>query len=207
MKLSKIASAAIALMALSVAATAQQTSTGPAQGGTPAVLQKSKIAVINTEVFQSQIGEFKTAIDGLNRQFEARMKDLQSQADKITALETTIKTQNQVLGAAKIAEMTEQVDMMKRDYQRKGEDLQADVGRARDKAFEPITNKLGKFAEDYTKKRGITLLVDIANATQAGTVLWHDPRMDITKDFIAEYNRAHPTAAAPATPAPTDKKP
>lgn len=206
MKITKTASAIIALLAFAVAAAAQQTSTGPAQAGTPGVLQKSKVAVIDTEVFQSQIGEFKTAIDGLNRQFEARMKDLQSQADKINALETTIKTQSQVLGAAKIAEMTEQVDTMKRDYQRKGEDLQADVGRARDRAFEPISNKLGKFAEDYTKRRGITMLVDIANASQSGMVVWHDPRLDVTKDFIAEYNKAHPSAV-PAPPSPANKQP
>lgn len=205
MKIAKLAFATIALMALSVAATAQQTSTGAGQAGASGALQKGKVAVIDTAIFQSQIAEFKTAIDGLNRQFEARMKDLQSQADKISALETTIKTQSQVLGAAKIAEMTEQVDTMKRDYQRKGEDLQADVGRARDKSFEPISAKLGKFAEEYTKRRGITMLVDIANASQAGMVVWHDSRLDVTKDFIAEYNKAHPSAA-PATP-PANKQP
>jgi Skp family chaperone for outer membrane proteins len=186
---------------LAAAASAQQTSTGPAQGGAPIALQKGKIAVINTAAFQEKIGEFKSKIEGLNRQFEPRVKELQTLADKINALENTVKTQNQVLGAAKTAEMTEQIGTMKKEYQRKAEDLQADAGRARDRAFEPISEKLGKFAEGYTKKHGIVLLVDIANAMQAGTVLWYDPRTDVTQDFINEYNKANPAAAQPAPPA------
>jgi outer membrane protein len=91
---------------------------------------------------------------------------------------------------------------MKRDYQRKGEDLQADANRAKDRAFEPISGKLGKFAEDYTAKRGIILLVDLANASQAGAIVWFDTRTDVTQDFINEYNKANPVpTSAPAAPA------
>ena len=42
------------------------------------------------------------------------------------------------------------------------------------------------------------MLVDIANAIQSGVVVRFDPRSDITKDFITEYNKATPVA----TPAP-----
>lgn len=207
MRLFKSALTTIALLALSVAASAQQTSTGATQGGAPAVIPKGKIAVINTDVFQEQIAEYKSKIDALNRQFEPRVKEVQSLADKINALENTIKTQSQVLGAAKVAEMTEQVDSMKKEYQRKAEDLQADAGRERDKMLEPVSAKLSKLADEYTKKRGITLLIDIGNALQSGTVVWFDSRMDITKDFISEYNKANPVAAAPATPPASVQKP
>ncbi len=203
MKLSKFPFAALALLLLGISVAAQQpgegVSTKPAP---PALLPKGKIAVINTGVFQQQVEEFKAKIDALNRQFEPRVKDVQGLADKINALETTLKSQSGVLAPAKVAEMTENLESMKRDYQRKGEDLQAEAGRARDKAFEPITGKLGKFAEDYTAKRGIVVLVDIANAVQSGTVLWFDPRLDITQDFVAAYNKANPVTAAAPRPAP-----
>jgi Skp family chaperone for outer membrane proteins len=171
----------------------------PKPAGAP-LLPKGKVAVINTTLFQSDVEEFKAKVDSLNRQFEPRVKEVQSLSDKITALENTLKSQSGVLSAAKVAEMTENLDGMKRDYKRKGEDLQADASRARDKAFEPITGKLGKFAEDYTAKRGIVMLVDISNAIQSGVVVWFDPRSDITKDFIAEYNKANPTASPAAKP-------
>ena len=205
MKSLKTAITALALPLLTGVALAQQPPAGPAQkpaGGAaqkpaaPAPLPKGKIGVINTSVFQEQVSEFKDKIAGLNRQFDPRVKEVQGLADKINALETTIKSQSGVLSAQRIAEMTENLEGMKKDYQRKTEDLQAEAGRARDRALEPVTAKMGKFAEDYTAKRGIVMLIDIANAVQSGTVLWYDPRADITQDFINEYNKTNPITTA-----------
>jgi len=190
------------MLAFSGVAAAQQPAPGAAQKPAPGPLPKGKVAVINTGLFQDQVAEFKDKIESLNRQFEPRVKDVQGLADKISALETTLKSQGNVLAAARVAEMTENLEGMKREYQRKSEDLQAEAGRARDKAFEPITGKLGKFAENYTAKRGIVMLIDVANAIQSGTVLWFDPRSDVTQDFITEYNKANPVTTAGPKPAP-----
>lgn len=200
MKSIKLAIAALALQAFCVPVLAQQP--GAAAPAGPALLPKGKIAVINTAAFQQNVEEFKAKIDSLTRQFEPRVKEVQGLADKINALETTLKQQSGVLTPAKVAEMTENLESMKREYKRKAEDLEADAGRARDKAFEPISAKLGKFAEGYTAKRGIVMLVDLANAVQSGTVVWFDARSDITQDFISEYNKANPVATAETKPPP-----
>ena len=207
MKSYKFALVALALPLFAVSALAQQPgASAPQKPAAPALLPKGKVAVVNTAAFQDQVQEFKQKVESLNRQFEPRVKEVQSLADKINALETTLKSQTGVLTPAKVAEMTENLGIMKRDYQRKGEDLQADAGRARDKAFEPITGKLSKFAEDYTAKRGVVMLIDLSNGVQSGTVLWFDPRSDITQDFITEYNKANPvTTAAPVAPKPGTK--
>ena len=203
MKSHKFALVAFALHMLGVAVLAQQPAAGaPQKPSVPASLPKGKIAVVNTSAFQDQVQEFKQKIEALNRQFEPRVKEVQGLADKINALETTLKSQSGVLTPARVAEMTENLDSMKRDYQRKSEDLQADAGRARDKAFEPITGKLSKFAEDYTAKRGVVMLWDLGNGVQSGTLLWYDPRSDVTQDFINEYNKANPVTTAAPKPAP-----
>ena len=193
----------LALLAMAVTASAQQVSSGAAQPQAPTRGPIGKIAVINTGAFQSQILEFKAKFDTLERQFEPRVKEVQGLAERITALENTIKTQGNALTPAKVAETTEQIDRMKREYQRKAEDLQAEVGRAQEQAMAPVTEKLTKFAQEYTARRGIALLIDLGNAIQSRTVLWYDPRFDVTKDFIEEYNKAYPMpgAAAPAQPA------
>jgi outer membrane protein len=200
----------VALLSLVAAVSAQQGNPPPARpastqpvgaSNVPPALPKGKVAVINTAAFQQQVLEVRAKIEALNKQFEPRVKEVQGLNDRIQALENTIKTQSSALSAAKVAEMTEQLESMKRDYQRKGEDLQADANRAKDRAFEPITGKLGKFAEEYTAKRGIVLLIDLANAAQAGAIVWVDARTDITQDFINEYNKANPVpTAAPAKP-------
>jgi len=203
MRYFRLALTAVALATLGVAASAQTSGLTPQKPTAPSGLPKGKIAVINTAMFQAQVFEFKSKIEALNRQFEPRVKEVQALADRITALEATVKTQASTLSAATMAEKAEQIDSMKRDYQRKAEDLQADANKTRDKAFEPIQAKLGKFAEQYTASRGIIMLIDLAQAVQSGTLLWYDTRSDVSQDFINEYNKANPApAAAPANPKP-----
>jgi len=208
MKFIKLTQIIFALCALAGAASAQQTATtGPAQAGAaPALLPKGKVAIINSLYFQDQIGEIKAKVETLNRQFEPRMKDIQGLRDRITALETTIDTQRKsgALAAAREAEMIEQLEQMKRDFKRRGEDLQAEGNRASEQAISPINEKVGRFLQEYAQKRGIILLINIANEAQARTVVWFDKRTDVTQDFIAEYNKANPTAAG-ATTAPAQQ--
>ena len=201
MKFLKVIFTTIALLSLTTLAAAQQ----PAATTVPPALPKGKIAVVNTALFQDQVLEFKAKMDELNRQFEPRVKDVRGLADRIAAQENTIKTQSQggALSAARVAEMTEQLEAWKKDYQRKAEDLQADATRAKDRAFEPLSAKLIKFAQDYTVKHGIVHLIDLGNSLQSGLLLWYDPRTDITQDFINQYNKANPApAGAPAPPKP-----
>lgn len=199
MRIFKLAQTSVLVLALSVVAAAQQGA--PAQSApSSAGPSKGKIGVINTSALQERIFEFRSKLEALNRQFEPRVKELQGMADRINALETTIKTQSNVLGAAKVAELTEQLETMNRDYKRKGEDLQADGNRARSIALGPINEKLNKFANDYTARRGIILLIDLANAVQAGAITWYDNRIDVTEDFIREYNKANPAPAGAAQP-------
>jgi Skp family chaperone for outer membrane proteins len=202
MKFLKVTFATIALLSLTTLAAAQQPAAATAAAKTP-TLPKGKVAVINTALFQDQVLEFKAKMDELNRQFEPRVKDVRGLADRISAQENTIKTQSQggALSAARVAEMTEQLEAWKKDYQRKAEDLQADATRAKDRAFEPLSAKLVKFAQDYTARHGIVHLIDLGNSLQSGLLLWYDPRTDITQDFISEYNKANPVPAG--APAPT----
>jgi Skp family chaperone for outer membrane proteins len=197
MKFLKVTFAIIALLSLTTLAAAQQSA-----AVAPPTLPKGKVAVVNTAMFQEQVLEFKAKMEELNRQFEPRVKDVRGLADRISAQENTIKTQSQggALSAARVAEMTEQLEAMKKDYQRKAEDLQADATRAKDRAFEPLSAKLVKFAQDYTAKRGIVHLIDLGNSLQSGLLLWYDPRTDVTQDFINEYNKVNPAPAGSPTP-------
>ena len=188
MKASKLIFPVIALLFLSIAAFAQNAPV------------KSKIAVINTTVFQEKIAEFKAKIDALNKQFEPRVRDLEQLGQRIQQLDNTIQNGRGTLTPAKIAELTEQLEGLKREYQRKGEDLQVDGNKAREQALQPVSTKLERFAKDYTARKGITILFDLANAVNANMIVWYDPKMDVTDDFIAEYNKANPSATASANP-------
>ena len=191
MKPTKLALLTLAVSGLVSTVAAQQT------GST---LPKGKMAVINTAELQVQILEFKTKVEAVNKQFEPQSKELQTDADRINALENTIKTQSQSLTPARVAEMTEQLEGMKRQYTRKSEDAQAAYDRTMNQALNPLKEKMRKFLEYYTTKKQIAVLIDLANSAEASTIVWIDLRIDITQDFIAEYNRSNPVTGGGATP-------
>lgn len=188
MKRTRVVFSLFALLVFSVAASAQ---TAPGKG---------RIAVINTTVFQEKIAEFKAKIDALNKQFEPRVRDLEQLGQRIQQMENTIQNGRGTLTPAKIAELSEQMEGLKKEYQRKGEDLQVDGNRVREQALQPVSEKLERFARDYTARKGISILFDLANAVNSNMIVWYDPKMDVTDDFITEYNKANPSAAPSSNP-------
>ena len=200
MKSARLLQLIIAVPVLSVTAMAQTgTSTArPAGGASPNIPRpaagpaptKGKIAFVNSAVLQEKLVDYKAKIDELGRQFEPRIKEVQTLNERAVALENTIKAQGSTLTPARVAEMTEQLEGMKRDLTRKQEDLQADGDRARNQQMGPLKDKLQKFLQDFTTRHGITLLIDLSNAVESNTLVWYDRRADVTQQFITEYNQA-----------------
>jgi Skp family chaperone for outer membrane proteins len=168
---------------------------------------KPHVALINSSLLQTKLNDYKLKIDDLNKQFEPRVKEVQTLVDRINALETTIKTQSGVLPPAKIAELTDQLNELKIQQKRKAEDLQADGEKARTQQLAPFKEKLQKFLQEFAAKHNISVLVDLANGVESNTVVWADTRADVSQMFIAEYNAANPVKAAPAAAAAGAPKP
>jgi Skp family chaperone for outer membrane proteins len=200
MKLIKTLELLVLIMSLAIAASAQSPAV-PAAGGSPAP-GKGRVALINSSLLQVKLNDYKLKIDELNKQFEPRVKEVQTLVDRINALETTIRTQSGVLPPAKIAEMTDQLNEMKIQQKRKAEDLQADGEKARNQQLAPFKEKLQKFLQEFAAKHNISVLVDLANGVESNTVVWSDPRADVSQAFITEYNAAYPVNAAAAAAKP-----
>jgi len=66
--------------------------------------------------------------------------------------------------------------------------------------LEPLQKDIGTALIAYAQSRGITLLIDVNRVP----VVYAAAGMDITRDFIADYNRTHPAGTAPA-PAPATR--
>ena len=61
----------------------------------------------------------------------------------------------------------------------------------------PISQDVGKAVEEYAKKNGYHVILDIGKFIDANSVLYFADAADITKDFITFYNARPATAAAP----------
>jgi len=185
----------------------QKPQTPPLQTSAVAV-PVSKVAVILSAVFQDPkqgIARFNVTLTRLNSEFQKTQDDLTQTAQKIKNLQdeiTNLQTQaakGAPLDPKTIQAKIDQLDQMKKDYQRKGEDAQAQYQKRRQEMFAPLEEDVAKALDAYAKGRGITMVID---RSQVEGILYAAENIDITKAFISDYNSKNPATAAVTPPKP-----
>ena len=168
---------------------------------TTAAVPDSKIALIYSDAFldaKTGIARFNTVVTALNREFQPRQTELQALQQKIQALTDDITKTAPVADPRTLQTKQDQLDQMKKDFQRKGEDAQAAYDRRRKEMFEPLQEDIGKALEAYAKGHNINVIID---GSQVPLVYAADA-LDITRAFINDFNSKNPATAAVTTPTP-----
>ncbi len=205
MKKDRFVFAFVFVLALTVSpAWAQTRPAAPAT--TPAItgnVPESKIALIYSDAFldaKTGIGRFNTLITTLNREFQPRQTELQGMQTRITTLTNEVsqaQAAQSVVDPKSIQAKIDQLETLKKDYQRKGEDAQAAYNKRRQEMFSPLQEDIGKALEAYAKSHNIHVIID---GSQVPLVYAADA-LDITRAFINEFNTKNPATAAAITPA------
>lgn len=190
----------VVLCALPVVAQTRPATGAPA---TPAqanvAVPESKIALIYSDAFldsKAGIARFNSLVGTLNREFQPRQAELQTLQQKIQALTDDITKTAPVADPKTIQSKQEQLDQLKKDFQRKGEDAQAAYDRRRKEIFTPLQDDIGKALEVYAKGHNINVIID---GSQVPLVYAADA-LDITRAFINDFNSKNPATAAVTTP-------
>jgi Skp family chaperone for outer membrane proteins len=172
-------------------------------GGAPGTQSAvSKIAVIFSADFQDAktgILRFSATITKLNAEFQPLQNELNQTAQRIKTLQDEIvRMQGGTPPStpAQIQAKMDQLDQIKKDFQRKGEDAEANYKRRRNELLAPLQDDVSKALDAFGKTRGITMILD---GSQIPLVYAADS-LDVTKAFIADYNSKNPATAATATP-------
>ncbi len=176
---------------LAIAATAQTTA-------------NAKIALINTNAFYNVEGGITKIANGYKK-LNAEMKPMLDQYNtKATQYNNLKKAYDELVQRAGTG-----VPVDEKDAQTKGEQLltlkteitrmQEDIKNQKEKReaeiMEPINKEIGQSLETYSKQKGYTLVMDIGPMVNAQMLLYLEPTIDITKDFITFYN-AKPAGTA-----------
>jgi outer membrane protein len=113
-------------------------------------------------------------------------------------LETEITNlrQNAATPVATLQTKIDQLDQLKKDAQRKGEDAQASYNRRRQELFMPLQDEIGKALEAFAKARGINIIIDAATVP----LLYAAESTDITRAFITDFNTKNPVTAVTTPP-------
>ena len=82
------------------------------------------------------------------------------------------------------------VTRLERDLKYKKDSLDADFNRRYTLVVQPISSDIGKALDQYLSSDGLSMILDISKLAPA--ILTLNPAMDVTKDFIADYNSKHP---------------
>lgn len=204
MKIDRLIAAAALLATIAISSASAQKPAAPAGSTAPTTqstgaVPDTKIALIYSEAFpdpKTGIARFGTLIATLNREFQPRQTELNGLQTRIAALTKEITDTQAVADPKTIQAKSDQLDQLKKDFQRKGEDAQAAYTRRRDEIFAPLQEDIGKALELFAKARGITVIVD---GTQV-PVVYAAESIDITRAFIADFNSKNPATASVTKP-------
>ena len=204
----------VVALAISVSAQQQRPAGSPAAQPTPTpaasaatvALPMSKMAVINSDAFlndKTGIAKFNTTVTKLNGEFQKVKDELTQLQTRAQTLESEINKlreapQGTPIDQRSLQAKIDQLEQLKKDIQRRGEDAQASYNRRRTELFTPLQDEIGKALEAFAKARGINVIVDAAQVP----LLFADEKIDITRAFITDFNSKNPVTAASTTTPP-----
>src|SRR5882672_8399573 len=115
----------------------------PASGGGGGA--QGKIAIINTSAFRVGIGEFKTTLESLSKEFEPQKNELVSLQKQIDDLKNKVQNQSQTVQPSVANGWMEQGAELEKTFKRKSEDYQSLFQRRGQEVVDPILDKINKF--------------------------------------------------------------
>ena len=193
MKVLGIAVAAVIFAAVTILA---QTQTRPP-------ITPANIAIIDSSAFADEkngIARVMAAMQQIETKFQPLSTELRSMRERLSTMRSDLQKKRTIQDTGITAQQTEEANRLEIEIKRKAEDAQASYQKESLAILEPLQKDIGTALTAYAQSRGITLLID-ANRVP---IIYAASSLDITRDFIAEYNRTHPATVAPAraTPAP-----
>jgi Skp family chaperone for outer membrane proteins len=203
MKIDRLIVAFAFILALTVSSALAQPRPGGAAATAPAqaavAVPESKIALIYSDAFldvKTGIAKFATLMGTVNREFQPRQTELQGLQQRIQTLTDDITKTAAVADPKTLQGKQEQLDQMKKDFQRKGEDAQTAYDKRRKEVLEPLQADIGKALEVYAKAHNINVIIDGSTVP----LVYAADTLDITRAFINDYNSKNPATAAVTTP-------
>jgi Skp family chaperone for outer membrane proteins len=176
------------------------TPTTPAPAAARPAAGAANIAVIDSSAFSDDkagIARVMVAMRQIEAKFQPLRSELRGMRDRLNTMRADIQKKQAIQDAKTTAQQSEAADQLDLQIKRKAEDAQASYQKESLTLLDPLQKDIADALMAYAQAKGISLLIDLNRVP----VIYAANNLDITKDFIAEYNRTHPAAAAPAAPA------
>ena len=201
MKVFRISIAAAAFAAFAILAHTQTRPAAPAGTApqTRPVAGAPNIAVIDSSTFTDEkngIARVMAAMRQLEAKFQPLRTELRGMRERLNTMRSDLQKKQAIQDAKTTAQQAEAADQLDLQIKRKAEDARTSYEKESFAVLDPLQKDIGNALSTYAQQRGISLLIDVNRVP----VVYAANSLDVTKEFIAEYNRTHPAAAAPAAP-------
>lgn len=201
MKVFRISIAAAAFAAFAILAHTQTRPAVPAGTApqTRPVAGAPNIAVIDSSTFTDEkngIARVMAAMRQLEAKFQPLRTELRGMRERLNTMRSDLQKKQAIQDAKTTAQQAEAADQLDLQIKRKAEDARTSYEKESFAVLDPLQKDIGNALSTYAQQRGISLLIDVNRVP----VVYAANSLDVTKEFIAEYNRTHPAATAPAAP-------
>ena len=161
----------------------------------PKVIPTSRLAWINTQEFASEEGGIKQLVrvmKELELEFSGGQSELSLLNEKLRTIVGELnKLQADAVANADVIKQKQTEGLkIQQELQAKQQQFQAAVQAAQQQKQAPVVTELTKALNAYAKDHDLGFVFDVAKLGDAGVYAKTD--LDITADFIATFNAAHP---------------
>ena len=202
MKVIRTILAAVSVAALTIFVQILLTTDATSAETVPTPAAPANIGIIDSSAFSDEkagIARVMAALQQLETKFQPLRTELRGMRERLSTMRSDIQKKRAVQDAATTARQIDEADRLEVQIKRKAEDAGTSYQRESAAITEPLQKDILTALNAYAQAKGITLVID-ANRVP---ILYAASSIDITRDFINDYNRTHPAGAAPAPARPT----
>ncbi len=196
MKVFRILLAVLVFAAFAILAHTQtRPAANPAAPATRPAAVPANVAVIDSSAFSDEkagIARVMSVMKALEAKFQPLRTELRGMRDRLTAMRADIDKKRAIQEQRITAQQIEEADRLELTIKRKAEDAQVSYQKESLAALEPLQKDIAQALNAYSQAKGISLLIDINRVP----VIYAAASLDVTRDFIADYNRTHPATGA-----------
>ena len=188
------------------AAPAAASASAPAVHAAQPSAYPAKIALIAFEQAVIATNEGQRTLADMQKKYAPQKAKIEALAAEVDTLKKQLQAQG--LSEEQHAAKLKEIDAKDKQLQNESEDASNAYNAEVQEALSKVMQKVNVVVQDYVKKNGYTLLLDVGG--QQSPVMWTaaEPNADITQAIVDAYNASSGIAAPPpAAPAPATTHP
>lgn len=168
----------------------------------PCLAQSSKVAFVDTNAFgdpQHGITRLVRAVNLVESEFAPRRAALVEMHQRLEkqrqefAFAGPIPTDPRPMTPERRKQSREKAELMQREFEQKQAEIDRDYSNRLNEVAAPVYEDIRRSLKAFAESRGITILIDVGKLScPIGCDVEAAADLNITRAFIAEYNRQHP---------------